>query len=387
MGGAAGTSSRRVHTQLSVAEATRRDLQRLLSDTVQRLRRGTNARSVVAWALHPNGSPYVAAADFSDEPPVAPTRKLFESIAELPGATHLRDDYADDDAVALGRESRAAAVVPIAAIGAPVLAALLLDGEISPATLAALDTAAHQVGTPLATALSLGRLSGLDGHVRELDRLAALGALAGEVAREIRKPLATLTTFVEVLPERREDPEFLTRYREVVQKELLRMGRLLDLMVEHAQPERPGGGQTELGSVLSGVAELLRLRAAPREIEISVEGGGDGCALRLDEDALRQLLFNLIHNAIEVTPDGGEISISTRVHSRYVMIEVRDEGPGIPPEERELIFEPFFTTRGGGVGGLGLAISRSIVEGAGGSITLEDAPEGGTTFQLRLPRF
>jgi two-component system sensor histidine kinase PilS (NtrC family) len=328
----------------------------------------------------------VAAADFSDEPPVTPTRELFDAVAELPGATHLRDPYADDDCIALGRETRVDAVVPIAAVGAPVLAALLLDGDVTPATLAALDTAAHQVSTPLATALSLGRLSDLDGHVRELDRLAALGSLASEVAHEIRNPLVTLSTFVEVLPERREDPEFLTRYRDVVQKELRRMSRLLDLMAEHAQPERPGGGEAELGSVLSGVAELLRLRAAPREVEITLEGDGDGCQLQIDEDGLRQLLFNLIHNAIEVTPDGGEITVSTRVRAREAWIEVRDEGQGIPPERREQVFEPFFTTREGGVGGLGLAISRRIVENAGGSIVLDDAPEGGASFRVRLPR-
>jgi signal transduction histidine kinase len=369
-----------------VAEATRRDLQRLLSDTVQRLRRSTGARSVVAWALHPDGSPYVAAADFSDDPPVVPTRELFDQIADLPAAKHLRDPHAEDEFIALGRETRVDAVVPIAALGAPALAALLLDGDITPSTLAALETAAQQVATPLATALSLGRLSDLDGHVRELDRLAALGSLAKEVAHEIRNPLVTLNTFVEVLPEQREDPEFLTRYRDVVQKELRRVGRLLDLMAEHAAPERPSSGETELGSVLSGVAELLRLRAAPQDIEICLEGRGDGGVVPLDENDLRQLLFNLLHNAVETTPHGGDIEVATQVHSREVWIDVRDGGPGIPADERELIFEPFYTSRDGGGGGLGLAIARRIVLGAGGNIQLDDAPGGGTVFKVRLPR-
>ena len=386
MGEATGTESRRASVQPSVAEATRRDLQRLLSDTVQRLRRNTHARSVVAWALRPDSTPYVAAADFAEEPPVAPTRELFDEIAALPCATHLRDPYADDASIALGRKTRADAAVPIAAVGAPVLAALLIDGDITPATLAALETAAHQVATPLATALSLGRLSDLDGHVRELDRLAALGSLANEVAKEIRNPLHTLASFVEVLPERREDPEFLTRYRDVVRKELGRMRRLLDLMVAHAQPERPGPADADLGTVLAGVAELLRLRAGAREIEITVEGLATGCMLRIGEDALRQALFNLIQNAVESTPDGGEIHVATRTQPREVHIEIRDAGPGLTPAQREQIFEPFCTTLEGGIGGLGLAVSRRIAENAGGSIQVSDAPTGGTTFSLRLPR-
>lgn len=386
MGEATGTESRRASVQPSVAEATRRDLQRLLSDTVQRLRRNTTARSVVAWALQPDSTPYLAAADFSGEPPVAPTRELFDEIAALPCATHLRDPYADDASIALGRKTRADAAVPIAAVGSPVLAALLIDGDISPATLAALETAAQQVATPLATALSLGRLSDLDGHVRELDRLAALGSLAHDVAQEIRNPLHTLASFVEVLPERREDPEFLTRYRDVVREELSRMGRLLDLIAAHAGPERGGPVDADLGDVLTGVAELLRLRAGAREIQINVEGVATGCMLRIGEDALRQALFNLIHHAIEATPDGGEIHVATRTQSREVEIEISDAGPGLSPAQREQIFEPFFTPVDGGVGGLGLAISRRIAESAGGGLKVRDSPNGGSTFSLRLPR-
>ena len=399
MGDAMGTPSRGLDSRAnahaahaeSVTEANRRDLQRLLSDTVRRLRRNTDARSVVAWALHTNGDPYIAAADFAEEPPATPSRALFDEIAAFPGSTHLSDPHASDACVALGREARANAVVPIAATGTPALACLLLDGEVEPATLAALDAAAQQVAVPLTTALSIGRLSALDGNVRALDRLAALGALATEVAHEIRNPLVTLATFIEVLPERREDPEFLTRYRDVVQQGLRRMSRLLDLMTQHAQPERARSHESadvgsDLESVIEGVVELLHLRASARSIEIRVEGLPASVELRIAEDALRQVLFNLIQNAVEATPAGGLIEVSTRLRPREARIEIHDQGDGIPESQRERVFEPFYTTRKGGQGGLGLAITRRIVEDVGGSVSASNAPGGGALFVLRLPR-
>jgi signal transduction histidine kinase len=369
---------------LRPADATRRDLQRLLSETVQRLRAATGCRSAVAWAVREDGTPYVAAADFEGESPCAPDLETFEAFTGLASATDLGDPRVDPGLAERARHARVRAVAPVTTLGAATLAALALDGEVAPRVLAALDEAAQQVARPLAAALAAGRLERLDDEVRRLDRLAALGSLASEIAHEVRNPLVTLQTFVELLPERREDPEFLTRYLDVVGSELRRMSRLLDRMVEHACPEAGASATLDVGDVVEGVAELVRLRASVRSVEVELVASGRGLRSSVPEDALRQALLNLALNAVDASPDGGRVRIDAREEAGRVAITVSDEGPGIPSTVRERIFEPFFTTRHERSGGLGLAITRRIIEEAGGHIeALLTTP--GAHLRMSLP--
>ena len=368
----------------AATEATRRDLQRLLAETVQRLRRACACRSVVAWALRTGGTPYVAAADFAGEPPVAPDAGSFGEIAALAGATDLEAPHTPSHWGELARRIRARAVAPVSAAGAPALAALLVDGDVSPRILAELDEAARQLGRPLASVLALGRLQRLDDEVRRIDRLAALGSMTAEIAHEARNPLVTLRTFVDLLPERREDPEFLTRYLEVVGGELRRMSRLLDMMVDHARPVSGDPSPADAGPVLDSLTPLLALRGSQRHVSVEIEGTPHGRRVALGEDALRQALLNVGLNAVDATPDGGAVRIQVSVDSRELHLAIRDEGPGIPPSLQERVFEPFFTTREGG-GGLGLAITRRLVTEAGGRVEVASPEGSGTVLQLHLP--
>jgi signal transduction histidine kinase len=366
-----------------IARAALRDLQRLLAATTQRLRAHTGCASALAWALRPDGSPYVAGADWSGEPPVDPDAAAFALVAALPGATQLSAPGAAPELRELARRLRCDAAVPVRC-EAGSLAALVLCGEIRPSTLAALDAAARRLEGPLATALALGRLERLDESVRRLDRLAGLGALAAEVAHEVRNPLVTLQTFLQLLPERREDPEFLTRYLEVVTGELRRMDRLLDRIVETARPAAPAEARAPIGASLEAVGELLHQRAVARGVELALDVD---CATQvaLSEDALRQVLLNLVQNALDASPPGARVAARAAVEARQAWIRVVDAGPGVAPALRERIFEPFFTTRSERAGGLGLAITRRIVEEAGGAVEVDAAPGGGSEFRIRLP--
>jgi signal transduction histidine kinase len=370
------------------ADETLRDLQRLLAESVQRLRRDSGCSSAVAWALRRDGTPYLAAADFVGDAPVEPDAASFAEIVALPGATDLEGPHATEDLLDLARRLRVRAVAPVTAPEAAPMAALLVSGEVRPRTLALLDSASRRLAWPLATALALGRLLQIDDEVRQLDRLAALGTLAAEIAHEVRNPLVTLQTFVELLPARREDPEFLTRYLDVVSGELRRMNRLLDLVLEHAQagPPNAAGGSTA-GPVLEALEELLRQRASQRGVVLEVRGkdAGDRVALAEDalrqvvdrvalaEDALRQVVLNLALNAIDATPGGGRVWIEARGGKRETLLVVRDEGPGIPAARRARVFEPFFSTRTDCPGGLGLAITRRR-RGAGGRCRVPRPP-------------
>ncbi|HVN36790.1 MAG TPA: HAMP domain-containing sensor histidine kinase [Myxococcota bacterium] len=367
-----------------IARATLQDLQRLLSVTTQRLRALCACEHVAAWALRPDGSPYLASADWSGDPPTEPDAAAFAQVAGLPAATHLSAPDASSEQRELARMLRCDAAVPVRSEPG-ALAALVLAGDVRPRTLAALDAAARRLEGPLAVALALGRLERLDESVRRLDRLAALGALAAEIAHEVRSPLATLQTFLQLLPERREDPEFLTRYVDVVMGELRRMDRLLDRIVETARPARENDvASAEVAPSLEAVGELLRPRAVARGVTLTLDARA-GVRVPLSEDALRQVLLNLVQNAIDATPAGGAVSARAAASGGHVALRVSDQGPGIPPTLHERIFEPFFTTRPERAGGLGLAITRRIVEESGGAIEIESAPGGGSQFRVRLP--
>jgi signal transduction histidine kinase len=281
------------------------------------------------------------------------------------------------------------------------MAVLLLSGSsdalggsartsVRPRALAVLEASARRLEGPLAAALSAGRLARLDQDVRRLDRLAALGALSAEIAHEVRNPLLSVKTYLQLLPERENDPEFRTRFFEVVSDEIRRMERLLDTVIEHAQPSAdPPGAAAAPNLVLDATIELLRHRAHTRGVEIEATPAPDGepplPEVALTPDRLRQVVLNLTLNAIDATPKGGSVRLRAQHGEIGVELVVSDQGPGIPEALRARVFEPFFSSRSDRPGGLGLAISRRIAEEVGGSLEVRDAPGGGAAFHLNLP--
>lgn len=377
--------------------SVRRDLQRLLSSAVQHLGATTRCESVVAWALREDGSPYVAAARFDRTPPRSPDAQAFEALACLRTATDLAASELPAAVRELEERFGCRAAVPICSSEGRPLAALLLGGisealggprrgPVRPRTLAALENAGRRLAGPLAAALAAGRLSLLDEEVRRLDRLAALGAVSAEIAHEVRNPLASVKTFLQLLPEHGKDPEFMTGFLEVATHEILRMERLLDAMLAHAQPDSgTSTPESDAVRVLETVVDLLRHRARDRDVALGFEVDSALPRVALSEDRLRQVVLNLALNAIDATPAGGAVALRGRATAPGVELIIADQGSGIPPDLRSRVFEPFFTSHSNRPGGLGLAISRRITEEAGGSIQITDGAEGGAEFRVRLP--
>jgi PAS domain S-box-containing protein len=236
------------------------------------------------------------------------------------------------------------------------------------------------------------------------DRLASLGTLVAGIAHEVNNPLGIIAGYAEALLDRAGDPalarvgafEDFPEYLRTIHSEIFRCKGILQSLLEFA---RPAGGtfrEIDVNELIKEVLLLLQHRTARLQHRIDLRLTRDLPKIQADPGSLRQVLMNLLLNAISFTPEGGSITIATAAGtgpvrpggtgSGAIRITVRDTGVGIAPEIVGKIFDPFFTTRPVGEGtGLGLTISHRIVEEHGGSIDVESAPGAGSAFTITLP--
>ncbi len=366
------------------------DLQTLLTHSVVRIRDVAHVTTAVAWALRPDGTPYVAAASFDADSPVGPSRGDFSKVSTLDTVSRLD---ASPGLIEIAERHRLSAAAVVRGAEHTPLAILLVGPEPArPRVLASLGGAAQRLEVPLAAAMAAGRFRQLDRDVRRIDRLAALGKLTAEIAHEVRNPLVSVKTFLQLLPERRADPEFTNGFLDLVNDELRRMERLLDVIIQHAQPTGPSGSQpnsasASLEDAMTAVLALVSHRSDKRGVRLDCDYPDlRGLPrLALDDDGLRQVVLNLLLNAIEATPPGASVRVAADGAADFVTFRIADEGPGIAPELREEIFTAFYSTRAERSGGLGLAITRRIVMEAGGTITAANGERGGAEFTVRVP--
>ena len=372
------------------------ELQDLLAGAVQLLARGTGASRVAARARRVDGTPYVAASAFVEDAPRPAEASVLDALWERQGAVDLGLPGLPPALSVLTEQHGFGAAAPLFSRPGEPIAVLLLGGDEDPAgrvrprTLADLDTAVRRLEAPATTAASVQRLGRLDGEVQRLDRLAALGELLSEAVHELRNPLVSFKTFVELSPERANDPEFQNEFRSLVGDEIRRMERLLDNLLRQARPPAARGGAASSGAAdvataLESLQQLLAQRSRQRRVAFEVTTEPDLPSVALAEDSLRQVFLNLSLNALDATPEGGAVAIYAARGRAGVEVWVDDQGSGVPHDQRENIFQPFFSTRGDRPGGLGLAISRKLVEEAGGWIEVGDAPSGGARFRVFLP--
>ena len=369
------------------------DLPTLLAEAVVRLADGTGCERVTIWGRGSDGTPTVVAASLEGPGSLSPSEDVLIALEALERATDLGTEGVGRPLAELSKRDGLSAAAPLATSSHGAVAFLLAGGSrdpvgrVRPRTLAALESAARRLALPVAAALATRRLGRLDAEVQRLDRLATLGDLTVEIVHEIRNPLVSLKTFVDLLPERADDPEFRQSFFELAREELRRVERLLDLVLEQARPAaEPSREESDPASAIRSVERLVTRRAAQSEIGIELKLPEGLPPVAIGEDSVRQVILNLLLNAVEASPPRGRIRIGAWMTAGSVVVEVEDEGAGVPAGLQDRIFEPFVTTRRGGSGGLGLAISRRIVVEAGGNLTLLDAPGGGSLFRVELPR-
>src|SRR5579884_3433475 len=245
-------------------------------------------------------------------------------------------------------------------------------------------TLANQAGIALENARLYEELRESREQVSRASRLSSIGMLAAGLAHEIRNPLVAVKTFLDLLPQRLDDREFLTHFRDLSQSELRRVMNLLTDLLALGKSTTVEYRSVEVVPTLEPVLRLMESSARKRGVTLVVRAGAALPPVWADADRLKQILLNLVLNAIEVSPPGGDVTVEIRPVRQGVLLEVADRGPGIPPEHLENIFNPFFTTKETGTG-LGLALVHQMVVEHGGQIGVDSTPGRGSVFRVTLP--
>jgi two-component system sensor histidine kinase AtoS len=217
------------------------------------------------------------------------------------------------------------------------------------------------------------------------DRLAAMGELTAGVAHEVRNPLGIIKASVQLVEESGGDPKRMAEVTRVIKQEIDRLDHVIKALLDFGRPSAPALRPTDVGAVLDDVVLFTRRFAREASVAIEVERAEGLSLVMADADQLKQVLVNLVSNAVQAMGEtGGTIRVTAYDDARDVYISVADSGPGMAPEVMEKVFDPFFSTRDGGTG-LGLTIVHRIIDQHGGHIEVGSAPGAGTTFTVALP--
>ena len=228
----------------------------------------------------------------------------------------------------------------------------------------------------------------LERRLSRAENLAAMGRLTATLAHEIKNPLAIIRGSAERLGKL--DPE-ARRMADYVVEESDRLSRTVTRYLQFARTDDAGDGRGDAVAALADTLALLEGELSARRVELrraTPTDGGPGmptAPVPLDNESLKQVYLNLVLNAVEAMGEGGVLTAGVSERGGRIEVRISDNGPGIPPEVLSRLGNPFVTTRAQGTG-LGLFLTRRLIESAGGSLQIESAPGRGTTCTVRLPR-
>jgi signal transduction histidine kinase len=236
--------------------------------------------------------------------------------------------------------------------------------------------------------LTGGALEVATQRANEAERLAVLGRIAAALAHEIRNPLGAITGSIEMLRESSALSDEDRRLCDIVQREARRLNDLVGDMVDLSRPRRPRAEATDVAGLARELVALAANAARGSDVQVVYQGPEHEALGRCDGPQMRQVVWNLVRNAIQASSAGSRVTVRVEPREREVTLAVDDQGQGIPESAALRIFDDFFTTRTHGAG-IGLAVVRRILqdhEAMGARLAVERAPGGGASFQVTLTR-
>ncbi|WP_291318995.1 ATP-binding protein [Desulfonatronospira sp.] len=218
----------------------------------------------------------------------------------------------------------------------------------------------------------------------EAERLAAIGRVVSEIAHDMKSPLMAIGGFASQVSRNLPEDADSNNKLQIVIQETRRLEAMVKEMLEFGKPIELVLSRTDLNELAEKTAEALEPVASKEGVKLKIEPDRSLPAMNLDGAKLRQVLTNLITNAIQACAAGEEVLVRTRSSDAEALVEITDQGCGISEEDREKIFQPFFSTKKQGTG-LGLANVKRIVEAQGGKVTFHPNKDKGTTFVITVP--
>jgi signal transduction histidine kinase len=225
----------------------------------------------------------------------------------------------------------------------------------------------------------------LNRQLQTADRLTAISRISGGVAHEVKNPLNAILLHVEVARTKlsRGDTN-VSPEMDIIASEILRLDRVVRTFLDFSRPVELKLVSMPVHDLVSEIVDLAKPQAEAAHIQVVVKQEADGHDVRVDRDLMKQAVLNVVVNAMQAMPHGGELRFGSCVKDDSVEIAVGDTGPGIPPQLRDKIFRLYFSTKNKG-SGIGLAMTFRIVQLHDGTIDFTSEPGKGTTFLIRLP--
>ncbi|MGB9867323.1 MAG: ATP-binding protein [Bacillota bacterium] len=224
-------------------------------------------------------------------------------------------------------------------------------------------------------------------RMQRAEKLAAVGELAAAIAHEIRNPLTIVAGSIQLIPQKLHDKDFLINSTKILGEELARVNRTVEALLNFARFSRPRWTTLDINQVTQRAVDVIRAYARASAVTIRESYWGEQpLIIEGDPEHLQQAFLNIMLNALQAMPSGGELRVSTgqKVGSSYVQVSFEDTGVGIPEEEQAKIFDMFYSTKKGGTG-LGLPLVQRIIDEHKGFIELRSRPGVGTCFTVNLP--
>ena len=228
-------------------------------------------------------------------------------------------------------------------------------------------------------------------QIQRMEKMASLGELSSSIAHEIKNPLAGISAAIQVLSSELKLEETHGEVVTEITQQLKRMDKNIKDLLSFARPAEPKFMVSDLHDVINRAKFYIKQRAEKQNVRIEEDLEPEIPNILIDPQQMQQVFLNVMLNAVQAMPEGGYLSLASRVagnsgnnNGKEVEISITDTGVGIPPDQLNKIFKPFFTTKYRGTG-LGLSISRTIVENHGGKLIVESEKGRGTTISIALP--
>ena len=254
---------------------------------------------------------------------------------------------------------------------------------VSAALVPAAEAEDSQPG-PVFILRDLRQIRDLEGRVRQSEKLASLGRLAAGVAHEVRNPLSSMRGLARFLARDMDEASREAQYLKVMVEEIDRLDRVITGLLDYARPREPNTAEVDLNEVARYTSDLVSDDVHHKHLSLREDMSPKNPRIMADRDMVIQAMLNVILNAVDATPEGGRLTVSTVMQDGEPVFAVEDTGPGIRPEDRNKILDPFFTTKEKGAG-LGLAQVASIMDAHRGRIVLGGEPGMGARVELIFP--